>query len=505
MKRWLLVLGLLVACKTRAPPAEPSDFEETPPQPRSMLGTNLDFLNLFTTAWPFLDAMRTANTFQGGVTASDADGWPTALTSPASVALSALEGGEMILRWRGSGRVELRGEDGPIRVLTEAPHRRVFVAEPNQRLVLTIAKTDPKDHVRDVQIFAKRHEARMADERFHPRFVERLRAFGVLRFMDWGRTNSSPLVSWSQRTSPTYYTQATDRGAAYEHMIALANEVGADVWINVPHRADDDFVAALAELLAAEIPKERTVYVEYSNELWNEHPEARQSLYAKEQGLALRLAEEPDIARLRFQAERSVAIFTIFERAFGSTDRLVRVIGSQAGNHWAHAELLGWKDTKSHVDALAIAPYFGNDVGRAPLADEVTDVEVLMARLEATELPKTLAAIAASAAWAQQAGVALVAYEGGQHLVAEPARLDDEALDARLDAANRHPAMKRLYLTLLERWVDAGGKTFVHFNFAGAPQRYGRYGALESLDQARADAPKHDALMTFRERYPEGW
>jgi hypothetical protein len=79
---------------------------------------------------------------------------------------------------------------------------------------------------------------------------------------------------------------------AYEDIIALANETGVDVWINVPALASDDYVCRLARLFrygeqgdtsntacdpsapagtATTSPINNTskIYVEYSNEIWN--------------------------------------------------------------------------------------------------------------------------------------------------------------------------------------------------------------------------------------------
>jgi hypothetical protein len=62
--------------------------------------------------------------------------------------------------------------------------------------------------------------------------------------------------------------------------------------------------------------------------------------------------------------------------------------------------------------------------------------------------------------------------------------------------------MKDLYLRYLKGWKDAGGGLFLHFNSVMRPSKYGRWGALQSMEQPRAEAPKYDALMTFSETTP---
>lgn len=52
-----------------------------------------------------------------------------------------------------------------------------------------------------------------------------------------------------------------------EAMLDLANRLDADPWFCIPHLADDDFVRRFAELVKQRLEPERSVYVEYSNEV----------------------------------------------------------------------------------------------------------------------------------------------------------------------------------------------------------------------------------------------
>lgn len=49
-------------------------------------------------------------------------------------------------------------------------------------------------------------------------------------------------------------------------MIQLCNSMHLDAWINVPARADDDYIRNLASLWKAGLDKDLNVYFEYSNE-----------------------------------------------------------------------------------------------------------------------------------------------------------------------------------------------------------------------------------------------
>jgi hypothetical protein len=98
-------------------------------------------------------------------------------------------------------------------------------------------------------------------------------SLGVFRFMDWSNTNLAYQrnQTWPGRTLPTDATQMQPAGGgvAFEWMIMLANTLGVDPWVNIPHNADDAFVRGLATLLKERVDEQRTTYVEFSNEVWN--------------------------------------------------------------------------------------------------------------------------------------------------------------------------------------------------------------------------------------------
>lgn len=62
--------------------------------------------------------------------------------------------------------------------------------------------------------------------------------------------------------------------------------------------------------------------------------------------------------------------------------------------------------------------------------------------------------------------------------------------------AERSPEMGQLTSELLEAWFNqvGGGELFNHYNFTG---QITPWGALESQNQALADAPKYQALVDF--------
>jgi hypothetical protein len=69
----------------------------------------------------------------------------------------------------------------------------------------------------------------------------------------------------------------------WEDMVLLANAVGADAWINIPHRASKDYIFNLATLLKTKLRPDLNVYIEWANEVW--HNGFAGGQYAQTEGL----------------------------------------------------------------------------------------------------------------------------------------------------------------------------------------------------------------------------
>lgn len=480
---------------------------------KSPLGMNVRYVNYSSSSQPFTNALRMAMPWisrtverwdDGRPLVRGKGGWITKLEPDqrAATLVPTGAGGRFVVLWEGEGQIIV---DDPARVVKKGKNRILFEAPPYTEFVLNIAKVNPDNPARRIAVVPADLEKTYETQLFTPLFLERLAPFRVIRFLEWSRENETKLARWENRAKTSWIFQSTDLGVAYEYQIELVNQLGADLWLCVPHRANDDFVEKLAALVKARLHPKGKVYLEWSNEVWNDmFPQAR---YARVRGLEKRLdPHDGNLARLRFQARRSKQIFRAFSRVF-PRERLVRVISSQTGNDWAHEQLLEFEDLDRHVDALAVAPYFGNEIGaphRKKWLSESSPKEILD-YLEKKSLPETIKEIRRSAKVAAKYDLDLLAYEGGQHLVAHPEIHNDPAINKKLDAVNRHPRMKTLTRKLLRAWRAAGGKTFVYYAFAGKPNKWGRFGALEYLDQPFSEAKKYSALIEFIDANPRWW
>ncbi|WP_255556489.1 cellulose-binding protein [Methylococcus sp. Mc7] len=358
---------------------------------------------------------------------------------------------------------------------------------------------------------------------FDPRFLRNLAPFRAIRFMAYQNTNDSATVSWIDRTVPESRTWALGNGdgGPAEMIPALGNRLQADIWVNVPARADDGYVRQFSALVRRGLDKGRKVYVEYGNEAWNDAFSAGRWMEAQA------LAKWPDAGesaygkRLQWYGMRTAQVCDIWKEVWAEErDRVVCVLGSQAANPWTARQALDcplWRAEsggapcyRHHIRALAIAPYFGHYLGLPEHAAAVkgwcADPDGGLYRLFAEifhggELPGGAAGGALEEArrqmrenkrLANEYGLDLVAYEGGQHLVGVGEAGDDPAITALFVAANRDDRMGDAYLRHLEDWRASGGGLYNLWNSVGPYSRWGSWGLLEYREQA--GAPKYDAV-----------
>jgi hypothetical protein len=224
-------------------------------------------------------------------------------------------------------------------------------------------------------------------------YLNLLKPFSVLRFMDFTATNNSPVTSWTQRTLPTAASQQSPGGAAWEYVAALANATGKDIWINLPDQVDQDYVTRLATLLHQSLNPTLHVYTEFSNEVWNysflqagRNQANAEAIVAANPSSALALGCS-DYASCRYEwgerliGLRAAQIGEIFRSVYGADAARVRpVYATQLGQTYFVSLVMQMISTvmgppSSFLYGLAQAPYWtGNDAadGLTP-AQELSD------------------------------------------------------------------------------------------------------------------------------------
>jgi len=318
--------------------------------------------------------------------------------------------------------------------------------------------------------------------------------------MDLLRTNNSPVRQWSDRSSPNDYTQTLSSGVAWEYIVQLANESEKDLWINIPHQADDNYMVQLALFLEEHLHEEAQIYLEYSNEVWNGI--FQQNPYASDQGEALGFTGEPWERAWKYTAFRSAEVFSLFQETMTTEDRLINIIPSQSANSWLSNQLISYFNDPQYnpnaveADALAIAPYFAGNVANEIVNNNevhtITPAEIVD-RMESS-LMRTQDDIDANLAVAESHNLDLITYEGGQHLVGTGVNVNNDLLTQKLIAANHHPDLERVYCDYLDYWYENNSALFTHFSSHGSYSKWGSWGVKETM--VDVENPKYLAIQS---------
>jgi hypothetical protein len=314
---------------------------------------------------------------------------------------------------------------------------------------------------------------------WRPEFLQEVAPYAALRFMDFGETNGSSQVTWADRTQPTAPASAQTK-LAYEWMIDLCNRLGRDMWVTVPHRADEAYGLALADLIQRSLDPKLKVYVEWSNETWNGG--FPQTQYSYDQGNALGLSSDPWTAAFKYHVYAAVRLFHSFDTVFGANSpRVVKVLAGQSPNSWiTEQHLAALADPKINplgvkVDAYAIAPYFGHDVDGAA-GDAVTRLHQAVQQAIG-EVKKQYEVVHA-------AGLPLLAYEGGQHVL------------NNAQVVNQRPEMYDIYKEYLDG-VAPYFALFMHYVHNGNWNPGGAWGAEKFVGEPLSESPKLRSLFDW--------
>lgn len=403
--------------------------------------------------------------------------------------------------------------------------------------------------------FAERLEADRNAIIFNPDYLSFLRNFKVVRMMNLMEASLKKLCftpddcpagvgTWNHRAkledavwggNDGRTPDEDHKGVPIEVMVELANTLQRDIWVNMPHVADNDYIKTYAKYVHENLNTNLKAYVEYSNEVWN--PGFSAHSYAVAKGTELGYDTVPEIfegsnrdadyfARLRYYSERAEEIFILWKAQFGgdSDTRLVRVLGSFIGDKVLTEQMLK-NIGADNIDAVAIAPYFfgcpyeaicidaPKNLLDATTVDDVFDAIDQSSEIDVKSLDGTIEAVKNQLTITSAYNVKLVAYEGGQHLVTgvlggDVTEADKTRLRGLFNQANRDPRMKQRYITFLNAWKDLSDEGTALFTLYTLPQsyyRFGNFGMKEHLNMSRNDSPKFDGVMTFQEALKTCW
>ncbi|SDD21598.1 calcium-binding protein [Kordiimonas lacus] len=466
----------------------------------------------------------------------DENGWPTEMVDgfhsiqtifdwdlgPIAEGANAGRAGVYVLQYEGEGDINIFGVS--INILSETDGKIVFENTSGGTFGFEIANTDPAntgDYIRDISIVREEHlELYQAGAVFNPTWLDLVDDMREFRFMDWMNTNHSPISEWSDRPQVDDFTYAAN-GVPIEVIVQLANEAGTDIWINIPHLATDDYVENMALYIRDNLDPALKVTVEFSNEAWNTifaHSAEMDAL-----GQAAFPGVEPSYqVRLDWYGMRASQVMKIFTEVYGdrAEDSLVRVAGSMTDNTWVTEQVLtasswqqtdpeGYEPPHTYFDAVAVTTYFGgavplDDTHRQTILDAIDDPAVDAFDVTAnllrdpnveSSIPQVLDALATQQAFAADYGLALLSYEGGQH-IHHYAGTNGSSLilsDFLADFV-RSDQMAELYQELFDGWQAVGGEAFMQFVDVSAPGQFGSWGLRAFLEDTNPRAELIDTL-----------
>ena len=490
--------------------------------PQEPVGINLETVTDWHQQTPFVDAFKSSRKWishqawthpngfvWGGGPAIDTDelGWPQSLQQDQWIESIIFSDGSpnypdgiYNIRYEGVGTIlPLAGGNGSLTIVGQSPgHIQINLTVPSDGY-FTLRITDIVQPIKNIRVYPPGYDN--SSRIFHPDFMKSLEPFDTIRFMNWGRTNDNPVVNWYDETNFFNYTQATSQGVHPLYMIDLCNKTCKNMWICVPHKANDLYVQYLALLCRIVLDPSLTIYLEYSNEVWNGIFD--QCQYAQNEGMALGLHPQPWHAGWRFYSQRSVEVFNIFSNMYEvGGRRLVRVLAGQSVNPWVNRQIMDWQDAYKDADAFAVAPYFGGSIGNPsnyPQASTFT-VPYLLSLCQLDLVDNHIVYTRQNKLDTEQRGLRLFAYEGGQHLVGVGAAQNNQTLTNLFVSANRDSGMRQLYYNDLDGWFNEGGQLFMLYRLTGTHGRYGSFGLLEWQTQPKSLAPKWLGTMDFINR-----
>ena len=499
--------------------------------------SSLPFVDLFRMALPFDEARPW---FTKGKVKFDKNGWPKDLNGGKAgtrflshIPAKALPNGTYTVRYDGEGMIRYGAsakliernpgvdlirivpmQDGKITATLFIEHTNTQNYLRNIRILLPggICTDNPLRTVKSEKNCAKNNYHSFADHHkeiiFNPDYLNFMKDFKVVRFMNMGGVTRNNVRFWKDRSSmdkATWGGKEGVRGIPLEIMVSLANRLKINPWFNIPHNADNNYIINFARFVNKNLDPNLTVYLEYSNETWN-NIFVPQAEHMKQTGYKLGLDKNRNVAGSKYYAMQSVRIFKIWEKVFGGKNRLVRVLGTMTTDMKLTETILAYKNTYKNVDAIAVGPYFHIAQDKMKEIKSVNDVfRLLNAKDNRYSIKNILKFVKQQGEIARSYGVDMIAYEGGQHLVDHKTHSMKEGATPYLFQANKDKRMAQAYYQLLSGWKEVGGKLFIAFSSPRPSTWHGSWGVKEYISQKTSETPKYQALLGFSHNKPCWW
>jgi hypothetical protein len=495
--------------------------------PRPILGVNIETNRDYERQFMFIDVMKTSRRW-GSTTQpynekgpTGPDGWPSG--DAGTCALTEVKNCNGVYKFSCTGRCDLTTPASAAFVsnlIYDSARNRTTAdvtlkAPPDKPTTLNLVWRGTDGGIKDIKLLRPHY---LSDEQiFTSEFLNALRPFDAIRFMDYLRTNNSTVSKWDERCKITD-AQYITRGGPYEYAIELGNRMDKDIWLNIPALADDDFITQLGQLVRAKLKPSLHCYVEYSNEVWNgQFKQFRQNFDAAKAQVAAGDKTLNDggadtndnyWARKRI-AQRAVQIKKLMAPP---GDPQIRVVLASQVGYMPPGALL--KMQLEYVEkyfgppsqffyAVAGAPYFspGKDetdpTGKTWYTQRKDQtVDSLITRLQARTGSSANEQAKAFHALAHKYGLKSFAYEGGLDM-----QQFQNGYEAKV-ASQNDVRMGRVVEDYLNNWYAGGGDGLFYFTLSCKYSKSGYWGLTEDVRELLT--PKYLAAVRVSTKLRSG-
>ncbi len=416
--------------------------------------------------------------------------------------------GTYTLTFDGDGTIKINDSHDPIQTFTQSggtgqPHNVTVSATSGLGIMIAITSSNPSDYVRNIRLVMPGLQSTYQSQPFNPQYLSELQPFATLRFgqpmLPDLESEPGPLgdLSWSERTPPTYFTQAISAGMSVEYMVDLANTLHENMWVTMPVNADSNYEQNFADYVLNNLDPGLKVYVEYGNEIWN-------SLFKSEYDYVSSYASAHGITQPQAMADMSTNCWDVWLQAFaGQTDRVVRVLASQFADPGLFSQEIARlvatsspTDPDHGFDIISGAAYFSPDTSSFNAQTTVQQIESAeISALNGTFAQQLQAFMVMRAYWEAQLdqNIPVIMYEGGVGLSA----LGGPPWYNAYVASQTDPGEYGVITAYLDELQDAGVAQVNYFDFMQYPNQWGEYGSMEYVGQSSSLTPKYNALVGF--------
>lgn len=371
------------------------------------------------------------------------------------------------------------------------------------------------NYVKDIEIYRTQDQALIAaGEIFTPQWVSACTGLKELRFMDWQRTNDANTVMFSGVPKDNFYGYG-QYPVSPEIIAAMANKVGADPWVCMPHNSGPAYWDDFAGRLFATLNSNLKVKVTYTNESWNFNmPQFGDTVTAA--NALWSGTEDVDYWHNDYYGYQLTRILPEFEKHF-PRNRIKLVLETHANNintttarlnatAWLNSGDPSYLAPSSIIDEIAVTTYLGASLAKDAETRALL-LEAIANRTEAEVFNWLTSFILGDGVWGSGAfdrmedaitthktladtlSVPLTLYEGGQHLLLDWAQelmpqADRDAIIAVLIPYINSDHMAALYQMTSDFWLTISpNEPLMQFGLVGPDSNFGAWALVKNYGQ----------------------